>query len=56
MKNKDGRVMFEIQVKYGEIESRKVLIKTFNSFEELGVWIANNYDEVKIIDLIQFEE
>lgn len=39
--------MFEIQVKYGEIESRKVLIKTFNSFEELGVWIANNYYSCK---------
>lgn len=48
--------MFEIEVKYYEIESKEQLIRKFNSFEALGIWIANNYDEVKIIDLIQFEE
>lgn len=32
------------------------LIRSFRSFEELGVWISNNYDEIRIIDLIVYED
>lgn len=48
--------MFEIEVKYNEDKLEEELIRKFNSFEALGVWVANNYDQVRIVDLIQFDE
>ena len=50
------RAMFEIEVKYNEDKSEEELIRKFNSFGALGVWVANNYDQVRIVDLIQFDE
>lgn len=48
--------MFKVEVKYTQYEKDVELIRSFRSFEELGVWISNNYDEIRIIDLIVYED
>lgn len=45
--------MFKVEVKYTQCEKDVELIR---SFEELGVWISNSYDEIRIIDLIVYED
>lgn len=46
--------IFKVEVKYTQYEKDVELIRSFRSFEELGVWISNNYDEIRIIDLIVY--
>ena len=48
--------MFKVEVKYTQCEKDVELIRSFRSFEELGVWISNSYDEIRIIDLIVYAD
>ncbi|GAB6150726.1 hypothetical protein [Clostridium novyi] len=49
----DGEVIVEIEVSFIENEEYRVVL--FDSYEMLGVWISNNYQN-KILEIVVSED
>ena len=45
----------QINIKFFDKINEKIIVYTFNRLDVFGKWIADNYDHIEIIEVIQEE-